>query len=195
MPEMGQGPRREVPKPELIELDNTAYKKRANELFEKHHDEISRAFVLESGAIDRALHSVPDEVLRRYWGHGVTRGDMPTQIAALLSMLDNKFYLGYAGVIRGGQPDAYANGSFFVISRKDGPSIIKGYRDGTPQRVRVRDSSGNETIGVRMDPGAFVLNGHMASLLPDLRAMYPNERIILPDELPKYIEEQERSAT
>ena len=172
---------RGIPAIESVEIDEGKYHKIAEDLFEAHKDAIlTHPDNGGSSEIDDVLRTLPDETLQHYWGHGVTRGDVVAHIAAALSMLDNNVFFGSTAPLHGsGYADAYTHGSFFAISRRD-ENLAVGARDRKPQRVKVVSSG---KVGLRMDPGAFVCNGRLESLVEPLRQMYPTARILYAREL------------
>ena len=186
------GPRqRESSAIEKLTLSNEKYQKLAEELFETHRDTIlTHPDYFGHSEIRRTLSNFDDETLQHYWGHGVTRGDIVTQIAAGISMIENNFFFGDAAPLRqSGHINAYTGGSFLAISRKNDQLIIRA-ADRKPQRVQV-DMDGRTRFGLRMDAGAIVCNGKLESLVEPLRQMFPNTKILYAHELKNYLEEQE----
>lgn len=195
MSEFSEG-RRQIPEPEQITIDHDKFRKAAKRLFDAHMEEIMteapHRFVHTK--IEEVLRQFPSDVMKKYWGHGVTKGELENQLAAALSIIENRVMQGSTAPISGsGYADAYTNGSFFIISRKDGSSIIKGMKDRMPERVKFTNVNGNETIGLRVDPGAFVFNNVFDSVVEEVKQMYPDARILHAEELADYIREQETS--
>lgn len=192
MNESGRG-ERHMSLPQEITLDETRYATIADDLLTKYGSEVRLPRPMsEEGSIRMVLRQFSDSILEKYWGHGVDRGDKKTQIAAALSILENRIMFGDASRIRNsGMVDAYTGGSLLVISRKDGPSLIQGLKEGDLQRVRATMSDGEKQVGLRIDPGAFVFNKGFDVLVEPLREMYPDANIIYAAELPNYIQEQE----
>lgn len=190
--------RRQVPAPEQITIDHEKLRKIAERLFDEHEEEILAAgpsYGMNTHTkIEEVLRQFSPEVLKKYWGHGVTKGDLKKQLAAALSIIENRVMQGStAPIVESGYANAYTNGSFFIISRKDGSSIIKGMKERMPERVKFKDAFGNEAMGLRIDPGAFVFNNVFDSAVEQVKEMYPEAKILYAEELADYIREQETS--
>lgn len=195
MSEFSEG-RRQIPAPEQITIDHEKFRKIAERLFNEHEHEIrsvgpSYGMNIQT-KIEEVLRQFSSDVLQKYWGHGVTKGNLKEQLAAALSIIENHVMQGTAAPIKqSGYADAYTNGSFFVISRKGGDSLIKGMEQNIPERVKYRDVHGNDVMSLRIDPGAFAFNNIFDSLVEQVREMYPDVKILHAEELGDYIREQE----
>ena len=168
---------REIPQqphtPESTPMDNEVSRPIVKQLLQNHNEELIKASFNPNAerAIDDNLQRVSIEVLQQYWGHGITRGNEETQLAALIDILTNNRIQGYTGKLggNGGGYNAYTHGSFLVVLDK-GTSIEK--------------ISGKVSIGV------VVLNEKYYPLISDLRNMFPNRKIIKASELSEYFAEQ-----
>ena len=197
MSEFSEG-RRQVPAPEQIIIDHEKLRKVADRLFDEHEEEILAVGpsygMTHDTKIQETLRQFPTDVLKKYWGHGVTKGDLKKQLAAALSIIENRVMQGTtAPIVESVYANAYTNGSFFIISRKEGSSIIKGMKERMPERVKFQDAFGNEAMGLRIDPGAFVFNNVFECVVEQVKEMYPNAKILHAEELADYIREQEAS--
>lgn len=197
MPELPTPPIRErqrIPEPEEIHIDHEKYRTLAHTLYNDHKSDIENqaANRFHNTKIDSALRQFPKEILQHYWGHGVTRGSIEMQIASALKIIEHRVMIGDAAPLKNsGYANAYTNGSLLVLSRKGGMSLIKGLEQRMPERVKINTEQEGTAVGLRIDPGAFVLNGIFESLIEPLRKMFPEAKIISADELVDYIKDQE----
>lgn len=91
MSEFSEG-RRQIPAPEQITIDHEKFRIIAGRLFDEHETEIlsvgpSYGMKIHT-KIEEVLRQFPPDVLQKYWGHGVTKGDLKKQLAAALSIAD-----------------------------------------------------------------------------------------------------------
>ena len=192
--------------PQEVTLDMAKYKAIAYRLHDEHEAEIWRddeegirnareGWVNGKSDIDHVLATIPNDVLRHYAGHGVVRDVLAGNVAVGLSIIENNIILGdIAPLHTVGYLSAYTSGDFFVISLKGG---FKGPGpNGGPQRISVELSEGvqkKKAGGIKIEPGAFVCNLSIDSLVEPLRQMYPGKKILHAAELTDYINEQERA--
>ncbi len=172
-----------------VESDSKKYRELAWGMYEKYKNKIDD----NVGDILTEVN-FSDDVLRRYYGHGIVRGTTPDNLANLLSILETGVIVGDVGPLAGGQPSAYTDAEFFLISRKGGKSIIKRLEDGKPERVFVDVRNGVQhqvRKGFRADVGAIVCGRTVDVLVEPLRNLYPQANIIRASELQDYIEKQE----
>lgn len=172
-----------------VESDAAKYRELAWEMYEKYKSEIDDNVVDVLSEVN-----LPDDVLRRYWGHGIVRGATADNLANLLSVLETGVVVGDVGSLVDGQPNAYTDAEFFLISRKGGRSIVKGLEGGAPERVFVDIRNGVQhqvKKGFRADIGAIVCGRTVGVLVEPLRKLFPHANIIAASELQRYIEAQE----
>ena len=181
---------RDLPPPEQLSLNEERYNEVAKKLFEEHRNKILAVSNVRPTAINKALKQFSDEILSHYWGHGVTRGQIEQQIAAAVSILENNVIFGDAAPIKSGHINAYTDGNFLVISRKGGTNLIKGWDKRMPEFIQTKGNDGRPKKGMRIEPGAFVCNGKVDSLVEPLRKMFPGIKILHAEELGDYIEEE-----
>ena len=186
-------PKKEAAPIEVISIDENELRQLATDLYERHRDEIL-AYSLKTfgkSSIPQAVEQIPPEILQNYDGHGVTRGDDVTNIAAAVSMLKHSAFIGWSAKLAksGWQQKAWTNGDFLAISRKG--EELSPRPNQQAQHVTFKLSSGETRDGLHMDLGALVVNECLESIIPELRMMFPKAKIISSSELQDYINEQE----
>lgn len=147
----------------------------AKVLHDQYHDQLVVAENKDFGKstmID-CLGKIPDEIKRRFNGHGIKRGGKygteADKLAAFINILENETIIGDSGPIGGGQLGAYTNVDFLILSPKDTPLLS-------------RDSKRND-IGLEAHIGAFVVGNRYYPIVEELKKRYPNRNIIRADEL------------
>ncbi len=171
-------------------------RKIAQDLYARHSEEIEQVrmtFHDGNTPLEAELREVPTEVQKHYFGHGVTKGDTIGKIAAVISILQNGAMRGGAAALEGGQPSAYTNGNFFVISHK-GQELVERDADKKPIFLSLGENefTGTEIKAVKIRSGAVIVNGLFYSLVDDLKKMYPEATIISAYEVKDYIAREER---
>ncbi|MGB7957904.1 MAG: hypothetical protein WCF77_03650 [Minisyncoccia bacterium] len=147
----------------------------------------------QRGVIEDHLRQFPPDVLRHYYGHGVTRGDQLDHLTAAISILTNNAVQGGVARLEGsGYADAYTNGSFLAVSRRDDEMIDRD-KNKAPALVSLGQNqyTGKEITAMKIHPGALVVNAEFYPIVPELRAMFPEANILYANELPDYIKEEE----
>ncbi|MEK7084364.1 MAG: hypothetical protein AAB932_03970, partial [Patescibacteria group bacterium] len=102
---MSRSPEGEPRIPEKVQLDMTKYRDVAYRLYDEHEDEIWRddeeeirnareGWVRGKKDVDHVLATIPDDVLRRYAGHGVVRGTLQDNVAFGISIIENNIIIG-----------------------------------------------------------------------------------------------------
>src|SRR3989338_8288747 len=109
MSEFSEG-RRQVPAPEQITINHEKFRKMAERLFDEHEEEITSVGptygMNTQTKIEEVLRQFPPDVLKKYWGHGVTKGDLKKQLTAALSIIENRVMQGSTAPIT---ESGYAN--------------------------------------------------------------------------------------
>jgi hypothetical protein len=193
---MEQAPTKNEQPVEEILVDREEFLRKAEELFESNREAILTSPDVANGrySIEDAVQKLPSEVLNKYWGHGVARGPVEHQIAAVLNILQNNAFVGSTARLAGsGYVDAYTHGGFLAISHKD-QYLAPCDTPDKPQRVKFKYlNSEEEKWGLRMKLGALVVADRLAVLIKPLRQLYPDANIISTTELPEYIRSQEEA--
>lgn len=179
---------------EEISVDENELNRVATELFEKNRDAIltHKENLYGRHSIKDALKQFPDDILRNYWGHGVTRGSETTNIAAALSMLTHHAFIGStARLAQSGHVDAWTSGDFLAVSCRG--EELSPRPDNKMQRVQLKLTSGQTKWGLHMNLGVLVVTNRLESIIEELRKMFPKTKIISSAEFPDYINEQENA--
>jgi hypothetical protein len=166
---------------------------RARALCAKHKDEITygHQHPYDDGvsrfrpeqAILHFLQQFPVEVLEDFYGHGIVRNDEEFQVAALLNMIENK-------TMRGDQGRLVQGPSTFIPAYTSAPFLVLSHYKKSLEKMDEHGKTQRNSVGLVIDPGAFVLNNAYYCLSDDLRAMFPSEKIIKANELPTYIQSE-----
>jgi hypothetical protein len=135
-------------------------------------------------AIDHFLRQIPTETLKRYWGHGITKGTEEDQLTALLAILEKGLIAGSAAGLTTGQPPAYTDGCALVLSKLDG-TLMRKIND-MPVFHNVEDN-GRIMKTWEADIGAIVLNSTYYPLVGEFKTMYPNVQILKANESPAFL--------
>jgi hypothetical protein len=186
----------EIQKPksrERVLIDSERYNRTAHELYLKHSDSIydtKNTFPPVYELRDK-LKKLSPELLATFWGHGITRGTVEQQIAAVLSVIENSAISGDIGRLAGsGYIDAYTHGCFLVILD---PIVIAEYFAKTSAQrrrdtiVELVNQDGSIKRAMLLKPLAIVTNTHTDSLVPDLKKLYPNCTILTSDEVVDFL--------
>ncbi len=185
------------PSNERIVIDTEKYNKIATRLYEEHWEEIYKIKVSLPSPEDIAeeLRKLPENILRKYYGHGVTRGDDKNQIASVLSLIENSAIQGDVGEL-GGSPyiSAYNTGGFLVILDTNDylTFISKSREEKANSRLKLVDVDGKEKFALKFKPLAVVCNSHMDSLVKPLKDMFPDTTIIPAREVASFILSHEK---
>ncbi len=179
--------------PEKIQIDREKYERIAHDLYQENWQDIDGISNENNGddGIDKALDEIDPEVLNKFWGHGVIRGDYQRQIAAVLSIIENNVISGDFGPLRGSPYlDAYTDANFLVVSNYR-HNLINGNttEERRRQQVRAVDQQGHSRIGIKIKPGVFACNKRLDVLVPHLRKLFPDATILRANELSDWIRE------
>ncbi|TSA46205.1 hypothetical protein D4R51_00485 [bacterium] len=166
----------------------TRYQEKIRENMDKDVDGWGEFYTSFQKSIGHFLEQIPEDILRHYDAHGITRNDTIDQLAACLSILSNKSIRGEVGILgvsgyesQGiGNPIkrfAFTKGDFLVVSKFDKPLPIQDEKEGSLKN--------NET-GWEADIGAFVVDVHYYPLVDELKDRFPDVNIIKANELPLY---------
>jgi hypothetical protein len=188
----------DIPKPsestELVSFEESL--RIARDLFDRHAKELAEFQVPDNqllterereatkfgrSSIKHYLSKFPPEVLERFSGHGVFRGDPEKNLAILINILQNQTIKGdSARLVNSGYYDAGKDGDVLLLSHID-------------QALGIHDEEGNQisnSIGWKADIGAYVVNSRLYPVIDDLRAFFPTANIIKANELPNYIDHE-----
>lgn len=181
----------EIEKPKSLDrsvVDTDRYATTAHELYSIHSDAIyeSKTAFPPVYELRDKLKKLSPELLATFWGHGITRGTVEQQIAAVLSVIENSAISGDIGrLAKSGHIDAYTHGCFLVIFD---PIVMREFE--AKSSAQRRDSivelvNQDQSIkrAMLLKPLAVVTNTHIDSLVPDLKKLYPNFTILTSDEV------------
>lgn len=190
-------PRFEKQKLELARVSPEQSMAIAHELYTKHQAEITEArnasgIPDEPLSNDTALHRLPNEIKKQYWGHGILRKNDEANLGAAISIIQNSAIIGSVGPMSGGMPNCYTEAELFFISHKGSQMFVPG-ADGRPERVSFgkRHPSNEDVVGIKVVFGALIVSGRFAPVVDDLRKMYPDVKILRPEEIDGYIQSEE----
>ncbi len=185
---------------ESIVISQENCRREAQELLNKHQAEIISNIGQEVDGVkpfgepypnllEENLRSIPPEILSRYWSHGITRRDDLDQLTAGISILHNSFIKGdTARLANSGHIDAYPDGSFLLVSKKD-KSLIPGetFEDRKAQRVILGErSDGSPDAAIKVEIGALIVNTKFYPLVEDLRLKFPGIEILYARQVAEY---------
>lgn len=157
-------------------------KKQALDLLEAHKSEL---YASHDEDLMDYIAEIPDEVRKKYWGHGITRGNTEDRLISLICALETESVAGYEGNLGAGSYSAWVGGPAMIISKPDKELMIKKDNKLIEREIKIND--GNIIKASKVDIGLVVLNDQFYSLWDDLKKMYPHIKIIkanqLPDEL------------
>ncbi len=161
----------------------------ARKLMEDHEDELiniraalpeedREAIRFNGSSIEHHLNKFPKETLKRFWGHGIFRGDAEKNLAALINVIQNKSIKGsIATLVDSGYYDAAKDGDFLVLSHADTTLAVLN-ENGKPIF--------NE-IGLVINAGAYVVNAKLYPIIDDLKVLFPDANILMANEVPEYV--------
>lgn len=187
-----------LPKYEQVFVDNEKYRKLAHEFYQAHLQEIievlnQRDPMHPAPTIQDGLNKIDPEILSGYMGHGITRGDDETQIAAVMSTVENGAIIGDVGrLAKSGYIDAYSHGGFLVIFSK--VDTQKTFKERKLSRLEIISKDGDIRYALKITPLAVVCSDELSPLAEPLQKMFPTVKILRPEELPRFIMEQEKDA-
>jgi hypothetical protein len=163
--------------------------KRAEVLYGRYKDQILNMWfgegeppegeIVPDKLIGRYLKRIPPDVLNKYWGHGITRGNELGQLAALINIATNHSIKGWAGRLTESGYGAWTDGSFLILSPRDQDIFVR--KDGRPIMIDGERAQANI--------GAIVVNSYFDLLTEELQAMFPDLKIIKANQLPDYFAE------
>ncbi len=133
-------------------------------------------------SIGHYIETMPDDVLKHFSAHGITRYSIEDRLAGALNILANKAIKGECGSLERnrGQFGAYTSGDFLVVSKPDKPLPMTEEKDGRQQSVF------NE-VGWMAEIGAFIVDTKYYPMVNELRRMFPDVNIIKANQLPEYL--------
>jgi len=184
-------PKELVPHEESLELAKKLFAKYESQIRDnmgKDIDGWGEPYTDYQKSIQHFLEKIPDDILERFHGHGITRKSTLDQLAGVLNILVNKSIKGECGPLGGktGYPNvgAYKRGDFLVISKIDKGLPITEERDGHQQPIF------NE-VGWMANIGAFVIDARYYPMVEELKRMFPDVNIIKANELTEYLKAEE----
>jgi hypothetical protein len=191
-----------LPKYEQVFIDNEKYRKLAHELYQAHLQEIIEVEnqydpTHPIPTIQEGLNKIDPEVLSSYMGHGITRGNDETQIASVINIMENNAVRGGIGALaKSGYIDAYSHGGFLVIFSKSDTQAYskKTFEEKKCSRLEVVSKDGDTGYALKFTPLAVVCSGQLSPLAEPLQKMFPTVKILRPNELSKFIMEQEKDS-
>ena len=117
---------------------------------------------------------MPMEILKHYYGHGITKGSWEDQITAVISIMSEGQIKGYQGPFKSDTGyNADSGGSFLIVSRYD-KSLISGEK-----------AEFGET-GWKADVGAVIVRQRFYPLIPELRQLFPTIKILKASEVSEF---------
>jgi hypothetical protein len=177
---------------EKILVDTEKYHGIVMDLLKAHWEEIyeaENAFPPLQG-IAEELKELPEDILKDYYGHGVTRGSVENQISSILSLIENETIIGDIGELgRSAYISAYNTGGFLVILDPDDYLAWrkKSSEERGDSRVQVVDGNGTAKFALKFKPLAVVCNSHLDSLVEPLKQMFPSTTVISAREVKNFI--------
>lgn len=128
-------------------------------------------------AIGKFIRALSPEILCEYTGHGVTRNSEMEQLAAALNISENKCIRGWQGLLAKSEfINAYTHGNFLIISKYK-HSLCK-----LVDKKPIMHSAGWEA-----EIGAIIVNSHFYPLIPELREMFPDVKIIKANQFENHV--------
>ena len=187
-----------IPTQEQI-LPEAECKQIAEELYARYEDAIVENRERSGRAgynkeIEKSLEQFPPEVLHKYWGHGVTKGQLVDHLAAAISILANRALRGsWAPLANSGYVDAYTDRSSFVVLSHKNERLEERHPNGQPVFTSLGQNqyTGEEIRAVKANFGAFVVNDYFEPLIQELRSRFPDAPILSAGELADYIKAEE----
>jgi hypothetical protein len=144
----------------------------------------------QNHAMDIFLDQVPAEIRNRYSGHGITRGFLVDQLAALMVIAEKGLVIGSEGPLAHGAREtymtAYTNGSALVVSKIDMP-LVAAWDDGHEVEMQ-----GERKTACEADVAAIILNSELYPLYEELKAMYPKVNFIKANQIPDFFMGREK---
>jgi hypothetical protein len=147
----------------------------------------------EKEAIAKFVNLLPEDILKKYEGHGITRNSEIEQLAAAINIAQNKTIMGWKGKLKTSQCRSYTMGSFLILSpynqslNKDKSIFhkIKGNKIG--KGTIIGSNQNGERLAWEANIGVIVVNTRLYPLVDELRKMFPDIKIIRANELTKHI--------
>lgn len=182
----------EIPERKLVTYEES--RKLAEELLARFKNEIlgnmqkdvdgwGPVYADFQNSIKHFLKEVPEDILKHYGAHGITKGSEVDRLAGALNILANRSMKGWYGPLGGeaGGYNAYRNGDFLVVSKFDKSLAIKEEKGGEEKPVF-------DAMGWKADIGAFVVDVRFYPLIEEFKKMFPDVNIIRANEIPGYFE-------
>lgn len=170
---------------EIAKKLSEKYKTQIEENLYKDIDNWGEPYTDYQKSIEHFLKEVPEDTLKHFQGHGITKKSTLDQLAGALNILANKSIKGWCGPLEGSTQgyNAYRRGFFLIISNFDKPlaSFKKDNNENIPET--------NE-IGWLADIGAFVIDTKYYPIVEELKKMFPEVNIIKANELTQYFKKQ-----
>ncbi|MCC6639455.1 hypothetical protein IT409_02770 [Candidatus Falkowbacteria bacterium] len=131
------------------------------------------------------MSQIRPEVLERFFGHGITRGNEVARIAALMAILNDHVIKGDSGrLMNSGHVDAFV-APIMILSKVDRPLMDKEY-----YKKHQSELAYVQVNGWKPDIGAIVLDVKYYPLAEELKKRKPEFNIIKSEELPAYFQSQ-----
>ena len=128
---------------------------------------------------------IKPEVLERFFGHGITRGNEIDRVAALHSIINNSMIKGDAGLLaNSGHVNAFI-APIMIISYVDQPLMSKNFYEANPQEIQRIPY-----IGWKANIGAIVLDVKYYPLINEFKKIAPKYNFIKSEDLPAYFQSQ-----
>lgn len=189
-----------IPQPKQV-ISPEQSRKEAEELLAQHEQELLDNMYKEvdgveatyrdyPSLIEHFIRQVPEEQLRRFWGHGITRGRNIDQLSSALNLLENKVMIGDSAQLKSVFQSAWTDGPFLVISEKD-RALVPGEtfeeRSKNLVKIGVHRYTGEDIKAIKINIGAFVVDAKFYPFVEDLRKRFPDVNIIYARDLPAYL--------
>lgn len=189
-----------IPQPKPI-ISPEQSRKEAEELLAQHEQELLDNMYKEvdgveatyrdyPNLIEHFIKQVPEEQLKKFWGHGITRGRDIDQLAAAINILENKAMRGDSAQLKSVWQSAWTDGPFLVISVADKP-LVPGetFEERGKNVIKIGEHryTGEDIKAIKIDIGALVVNAKFYPLVEDLRKRFPDVNIIYARDLPAYL--------
>ena len=132
-------------------------------------------------AILNFLGKVSGETLSRYQGHGITRGDDITRLAALIHICGTNLLKGDWGSMGNGSYSSYKHGPAIVLSKID-KSLY------SPEERNPRHISNEDGDFIEVNIGAVIIAPKWYPIIDNLKQMFPNITFVRANQIPEYFQ-------
>lgn len=131
------------------------------------------------------MSQIKPEVLERFFGHGITRGNEINKVAALFAILNDGVIKGDSGLLaNSGHVNAFV-APFMILSHVDKPLMDREY-----YKTHQSELQSIQYTGWKAKIGAIVIDIKYYPLIEELKKRKPEYNIIRSEDLPAYFQSQ-----